>query len=72
MAGLYQRRVGFADRTEARVARQGWRDCDFAPDARLEVIQCIWADRDAHQAQRREADGRGHAPHLAVAALAEG
>lgn len=48
------------------------RGVGFAPGARQEVVQCIRADRHAYQPQGRKADGRSHAPHLAVAALADG
>lgn len=71
MRGLYQRGVGFADWTEARVARQGWRDCDFAPLARRQTRKPVWADCHAYQTQGRVTHGCGHAPHLTVTTLGD-
>jgi len=44
----------------------------LAPFAGGEAGEPIRPNRDAHQPQGRETDGRGHAPHLAVAALGYG
>ncbi len=43
----------------------------LAPFARRQAVEPVGADRDPHQAQGREADGGGHAPHLAIAALGD-
>jgi len=42
-----------------------------APLARREFPEPERADGDAYQPQGREPDCRGHAPHLAVAALGD-
>ncbi len=47
------------------------RGIGFAPFARGQAVEPVGADCHAHQTQGRVTDGRGHAPHLAVAALGE-
>jgi hypothetical protein len=42
-----------------------------APFTRQQVFQRVGADGDAHQPQGGMADGRRHAPHLAIAAFGE-
>lgn len=71
MRRFYQSGVDVADRTEARVARQGGRDCDFAPLSGQQIAQLVWPDGDPHQAQRRIPDRGSHATHLAIAALGD-
>jgi hypothetical protein len=53
------------------MARLYQRRIYIAPFAGLEPIERVWADGHAHQPQCRETHGRGHAPHLAVAALGD-
>ena len=43
----------------------------FAPGTGAKAIEPVRTDSNAHQAQRRETHGRGHAPYLAVAAFAD-
>src|SRR5690606_38889983 len=45
---------------------------EFAEAAGLQALQAMRADADADQAQRRQADRGGHAPHLPVAAFGDG
>ena len=43
----------------------------LAPFTGCQAGELIGPDRDTHQPQGRETDSRGHAPHLAVAALGD-
>jgi len=44
----------------------------LAPFPRGQVGETIRPDSTAHQPQGREANSRGHAPHLSVATLGDG
>jgi hypothetical protein len=48
------------------------RGVGLAPFPGQQASESIRPDRDPHQPQGRETDGRGHAPHLAVAAFGNG
>src|SRR6185369_9935192 len=55
--------------TRARIERR--LRIDLTPLARRETVEPDAADARAHEPQRREADARGHAPHLPVLAFAQ-
>src|SRR5690606_20231676 len=60
------------NRHRPRIAAGDVRDIiDEAPGTGCERAQRMSADRPPHQSQRRQADGGGHAPHLAMAALTD-
>jgi len=70
MRGLYQR-GGRSCVSCARGTCPSLGGVGFAPLARRQAGKLVGADGHAHQAQGRMTHGRGHAPHLAVAALGD-